>query len=290
MCLRLLILLLFWPLAALGQGLPAQVSGTVNDFADLLPPAAETRVAAALRAARTETGVQVVLVTLDGRAAQGAEGARLQDHAKALFNAWGPGDPTRNDGILILVLRDDRMMRIALGAGYDSVWDNAAQRVINRSFLPAFRENRMAEGIERGVADTIDTIARPFAARQPAPPAPARGWADALPFIGFCLTVLVILALGLRDRLAGAVTRLRPCPACHRRDLHRHREVIAPASAAAAGQGRIRTRCDRCGWQRDRTFALPRRRARDRDDDRSGGGSGGGTGGRSAGGGASGRW
>jgi uncharacterized protein len=67
-----------------------------------------------------------------------APGETLEDFATNLFDDWGIGDATRNDGILVLVLPNDRAMRIELGAGYDASWNNEAGRLIDRSYLPSF--------------------------------------------------------------------------------------------------------------------------------------------------------
>ena len=97
-----------------------------------------------------------------------APGETLEDFATNLFDDWGIGDATRNDGILVLVLPNDRAMRIELGAGYDASWNNEAGRLIDRSYLPSFRSDKYARGIKDGVADTIALLARPYEKGHPA--------------------------------------------------------------------------------------------------------------------------
>ncbi len=138
--LRLLALLVWFPLAAFAQSYPEPLSDTVNDYADLLPPEAEARVVATLQAAREETGVHIVLATIISQGDYGGD-ARFADFATGWLNAWGIGDASWNDGVLILVARDDREMRIVLGGGFDVIWDGRAQRVIDTAMLPAFRDD-----------------------------------------------------------------------------------------------------------------------------------------------------
>lgn len=274
------LVLLALPFAAAAQDYPSPGSDTVNDWAEVLPPEAEARIAATLRAARQETGVQVVLVTMARIADHGGAGQRLESYAKGLFNAWGVGDGQRNDGILVLVATEDRAMRIALGAGYDPVWDNAAQAAIDRGFLPDFRTGRMAAGIETGMGEVIARIARPFAAGQPAP-APQEEWPE---WLMFPVVAGAALLIGLRRRLGDLTWRLRRCPVCGHRGLHRSRSVLVEASESQTGRGEIVTRCPACNDSRREDWVLP---VRSRDNDSSSGGFGGG---RSSGGGASGRW
>lgn len=279
--LRALALLLFLPFAALAQGLPAPVSDRINDFADLLPPDAQARVAQLLQSGRDETGVHVVVVTMDKMADNGGVGEPISEYAKRLFNQWAIGDASRNDGILILVAVTDREMRIALGSGYPVIWDNAAQRVIDRYMLPEFSQDRYADGIEAGVAATYDLIARPFAAGQAAP----EDEGEPTDWFGLGLLALFgagMVALVMRSPLGNLVIRLRACPNCGQRRLRRTRETLEEPTDDASGRGVFHIRCSACGHERTKPFIIPSRQ--------SSGSSSGFGGGSSSGGGASGKW
>lgn len=291
--LRVLSFLLFLPMAALAQttpappAYPAPLSDTVSDYADLLPPEAEARVAAALQAARDETGVHIALATITDKARYGGP-ARFADFATGWFNAWGIGDAARNDGILILVSQSDREMRIALGDAYDVIWDGRAQRVIDVAMLPAFRNDDYAKGLEDGAMMAIDQIARPFAAKEPIADENAWRWAEAafkvVAFGGFGL--IVIWAI-LKDRIRDAVTGFRRCPDCGARSLKITREVVAQPGRTTDGQAVRRETCGHCGNQRSAYSTLPSELKQQRIRGRSKSGF---SGGRSGGGGASGKW
>lgn len=281
---RLLALMfLLWPLTLCAQPLPDPLTDTLSDYANLLSPEGAARVTETLTMGRAETGVHVVLVTMTRIADHGGAGERIEDYAKRLFNQWGVGDASRDDGILILIAREDREMRIALGAGYEVIWDNAAQRVIDRSFLPAFRADDYATGIDKGVAAVFDLIARPYAAGAPVPPDPPKTWEDILPLAVFGVIATAILGLFARTRLADALVRFRTCPTCGRRSLTRQRDVLSAATTTRAGHGMMHTRCSSCGWDRSEPYSIAQRASGK-------GSSGGFGGGSSSGGGATGRW
>jgi uncharacterized protein len=283
MLLRALLLLLFLPFAAAAQELPAPLSDTISDYADLLPPSSREKIAEDLRAGRAETGVHVVVVIMESIADFGGSGLRIEDYATSLFDHWGIGDAGRDDGILILVARTDREMRIALGAGYPVIWDNAAQRVIDRYMLPAFRDSHYPEGIEAGVAATYDLIAKPFVADEP-PPSLEPGWLETYgPFALFAAMATGMIAVFKRQALADVMVRTRHCPRCGQKGLSRQRETHVEATTEAAGQGIAVTRCSRCGYRESESYTI----SRISKDDSSSGGFGGGS---SSGGGATGRW
>lgn len=288
--LRVLCVLLMLPLAAFAQSYPEPLSDTVSDYVDLLPPEAEARVSAALQAAREETGVHITLATIDGQADYGGT-ARFADFATGWFNAWGIGDATRNDGILILVAREDREMRIALGDGYDVIWDGRAQRVIDSAMLPAFRNDDYAKGLEDGAMMAIDQIARPFAAKEVIEDETG-GSIGAVFERLFKIVValgfgLVVVGMMFKNQLRDFLARFRSCPSCGARMLKVSREVLVAAGEATDGQAVRHETCGNCGNDRSEPYSLPSKEKQRRAKSSSSSGFGGG---RSGGGGASGKW
>lgn len=275
--------LLAFPCAAFAQDLPAPLSDTVSDYADILPADAEAALTQTLIDARKETGVQIVVVTMAHTADHGGAGQSIETYAKNLFNAWGVGDKDRDDGIMVLVARDDGAMRIALGDGFGPVYDGAAQRVIDSVMLPEFRQGKFEAGIVAGASGVIDRLARPYASKNPPPPDPI-DW-QALGDFGLFGVILLGAALFVARRLIGdQIARFRTCPQCGGRGMHRARSVTEAATQKLAGLGLQITRCDHCSYETRTTYTIPRISSGSSD---SGGGFGGGS---SSGGGASGRW
>ncbi len=147
-------ILVFFGAQAMAQSYPDYTSVYVNDFADLLDPETEARIEQALQQVKADRGVEMTMVTIHSRTDYG-NSPSIEDFATNLFNYWGVGDATRNDGIMVLVAKSDRDMRIELGAGYPAIFDDRVKRVIDHHFIPFFRQDRYAEGIESGVVETI---------------------------------------------------------------------------------------------------------------------------------------
>lgn len=267
------LLLLASPLWA--QTYPDYVRTTVTDSADLLTDAQEAALDSKLSTLRQDTGIEFAVLTLPSQAPF-APDITFESFATGLFNHWGIGNATRNDGILVLVLSEDRAMRIELGAGYGRDWDRVAAEVINRSFLPAFADDDYAAGITDGVDDVIASIASPFADGSAAPVTDTNlpSWMVVIAFLGS------FLIIG-RQKLADLMTRFRRCPVCGNRGLSRTRKTLRKPTKSNAGSGEILTRCSQCRYRDVQPYTLSRTRS-------SSGGSFGG--GRSGGGGASGRW
>ena len=199
------------------EGIPGWRDLYVNDYGDLLSDAAEARIRTQLEELYDRTGVEMTVLTIPEMITYGWSGD-IEGFATTLFNAWGIGDAGRNDGVLVLVSRYNRQMRIELGAGYDASRDADMQRVIDDDFLPAFREDAYERGIERGVEATIFEIAGVYPGGWNKS-ATARGWDIigrwALDRIGL-LIAPVLAGLGGLFLAIRRYLRRRPrrCPDC----------------------------------------------------------------------------
>ena len=272
--------LLMAPLALSAQEYPDYVSTTLNDFAGLLTEADAAALDARLSDLREETGVEMTVVTLeryDDYAPR--EDMSIEQFATGLFNHWGVGDASRNDGVMVLVARADRVMRIELGAAYGRDWDRAAADVIDDHFLPAFREDKYSRGILKGSQAAIEEIVMPFVGGESAPAGP--NWFERnLDFLIFVVAGSVIAGFA---GLGSFGHRLKRCPGCgNRGGLRRDRRVLNPASYSSTGMGRQVMTCTQCDYRNESEYVISRKSRSS-----SGGSFGGGS---SGGGGASGRW
>lgn len=298
MFLRVLVLALTVSAPVFAQTFPEPLSDTVSDFADVLDATEEGRISRLLTEQREATGVQMVVVTMPGIATQGGAGMRIEDYGKALFNAWGVGGAERNDGIMLLLDTEAREARIALGAGYDPVYDGRAARVLSTAVLPPLRSGNYAQGIEAGVASARDRLITPFLAGTPVTvtdgfetPDTSSGTTDLLLGAG---AVLGIAGFAFwRSRRSR-----RTCPNCGAPRLDRTSEVIQMPTRRETGLAMQHLTCPACGFNDHKSYPIgwTSREARgSRSSFSSGGGrssgrSSGFGGGRSSGGGASGKW
>lgn len=144
------------PLAPLAQAAdyPDYNEIYVNDFAGLLSEQEADGIRSKLKELRAQHGIEFTVVTIHQMWDYGHTG-EIEPFATGLFNAWGVGDAERNDGIMMLVARDDRKMRIEVGSGYGDSKNAPMQRIIDEEILPEFRQDRYAEGIRRGTDAVI---------------------------------------------------------------------------------------------------------------------------------------
>ncbi len=123
------------------------LSGHVNDTAQMLSSEAVMDLEARLTAYEDSTGNQLVVLTIAS-----LEGEVLEDYALRVAETWKLGQEGADNGILLLIARDERKMRIEVGYGLEpSVTDAVSHYVINDVIRPLFRQGEFEAGISEGM-------------------------------------------------------------------------------------------------------------------------------------------
>lgn len=149
-----LVFAVWVPIVVQAQTYPDYTETYVNDFADLLSDVDEDRIRDKLIELREKKDIEFTVVTINTMSDYGHSGA-IEPFATGLFNYWGVGDAQRNDGVMMLIARFDREMRIEVGAGYGARMNKPMQIVIDSNILPYFRRDDYIGGIEEGVDEVI---------------------------------------------------------------------------------------------------------------------------------------
>jgi uncharacterized protein len=126
---------------------PKRADGYVTDHAGLLPPSAKDTLETTLRDFETKTSNQIVVATFPS-----LEGDSLEDFSIRLAEAWKVGQKGRDNGVIFLIFKNDRKIRIEVGYGLEGVLPDAlAGQIISQVVAPHFREGDFAGGITAGV-------------------------------------------------------------------------------------------------------------------------------------------
>ncbi len=139
--------------------LPFPDNNYVNDYANLLRPSDVTYLRTRLERLERQTGVEMAVVTVKSVGALGAK--NVEELALDFFNTWGVGHRRRNDGLLVLVAKEDRRMRIEPGRGWGTALARDLQACINSHFAPHFQKEKYSDGIVAGVDQLCAIISRP---------------------------------------------------------------------------------------------------------------------------------
>jgi len=130
----------------------------------------------------------------------------VEQYAIRVFDQWKLGRKGTDDGILLLVAKNDRKLHIEVGYGLEgAIPDAIAKRVIDEDIVPLFKQGNFYGGISAGT----DRVSKLIEGESMPPPrrtaAPGSGWSTETFFIGFIILAMASQLLhSLLGRFLGA--------------------------------------------------------------------------------------
>ena len=147
-----------FPLIVFAYQNPGTPSGFVNDFAGVLASDQQQALEIKIASFEKDTGNELSVVIIPS-----LDGDTIENFAVKLFEDWGIGKNKKDNGILLLIARDDRQMRIEVGYGLEGALTDARSFWIIQNVLkPSFQEGDYYRGINGGVDSIILTTKGEF--------------------------------------------------------------------------------------------------------------------------------
>jgi uncharacterized protein len=166
--LRWLTALLGWlavAIAPAAEGLAPipPLTARVTDLTGTLDATQRAQLENRLAALEREKGAQLVIVLVPS-----VQPESIEAYGIRLAEAWRIGRQGVDDGVIILVAKNDRAVRIEVGYGLEgAIPDALAKRIIEERIVPRFREGDFYGGLSAGV----DALARLIRGETLLPPA-----------------------------------------------------------------------------------------------------------------------
>ena len=148
----LLALLQFMSYSSLMAALavPA-LTGRVNDYAGMISAPVKADLQTKLKQFETAESTQIVILTV-----QSLKGDPIEDFSIKVAEAWKIGQKGKDNGVLLIVSKDDHKVRIEVGYGLEGkLTDLMAGRIVRDEIVPAFKAGRFDEGFTKGVIAII---------------------------------------------------------------------------------------------------------------------------------------
>jgi uncharacterized protein len=137
---------------AWARDLPPAPATFVYDEAGWLSPSVESLLSARLLAFERETSNQIVVAIFRELGDED-----LADFSQRVAEAWGIGRDTRDNGILLAIFADDRLIDIEVGYGLEPVVTDAIAEQIRRTILvPALRRGDREQGVRDATIALMD--------------------------------------------------------------------------------------------------------------------------------------
>lgn len=171
------------------QAIPALTSHVI-DSTDTLSPAERQALDAKLTAFEQSRGAQVVVLMVAS-----TQPEDITSFAQRVGDFWKIGRQNIGDGLLLVVAKDDRKVRIATTKALEgAVPDLAASQIIDTAITPRFKQGDFAGGLKAGTDQLMARItgeALPAPERQRGARQTSRGfnWTDLAVFLFFAVPI-----------------------------------------------------------------------------------------------------
>ncbi|HCS4994277.1 TPA: YgcG family protein [Escherichia coli] len=103
----------------------------------------------------------------------------IEQYATRVFERWQPGHKNLDDGILLVVARQDHTVHIEIGYGLEGILTDAQSgQIIRNSIIPAFKKGDLAVGLQQGIGDIETRLSENDLVNNTSPdhPLPFSGW------------------------------------------------------------------------------------------------------------------
>jgi uncharacterized protein len=138
------------------------LGGRVNDNAGILSLDTQRELEEVLRTHEDSTSNQIAVLTITS-----LEGEPLEEYSRRVVMTWKLGQKGKDNGVLLLVAKDDRKVRIEVGRGLEGqLTDAVASSIMRNEILPQFKAGDYDRGVRAGVDAIIGAISGAYTAEE----------------------------------------------------------------------------------------------------------------------------
>ncbi len=119
----------------------------VTDLAGVISPTERMRLEEKLYYFETQTSNQIAVLIIPS-----LEDESLEEYSIKVTDAWKLGEPAKENGVLLLIVKNDRKIRIEVGYGLEgTLTDLVSSQIIRNDIAPYFKQGNYYAGIAAGL-------------------------------------------------------------------------------------------------------------------------------------------
>ncbi len=124
-----------------------EIDGRVTDKAGLYSQEFKSQLEEKLAKIDSETRAEVAVLTINK-----LPDAYIEEYAVEVFEKWGIGKAKEDNGVLLVIAKEDREVRIEVGYGLEgAITDGRAGEIIRNEIIPQFKLDNYELGTMAGV-------------------------------------------------------------------------------------------------------------------------------------------
>jgi uncharacterized protein len=184
-------------LSGFAQELPPKSNTLVTDYTNTLSADEKQRLESKLVAFNDSSSTQIAVVIMHSIGEYD-----VNEYAQKLGRAWGIGQKDKNNGIIVLLVKDDRKLSIQTGYGVEGALpDIITQQIRVNDMNPRFKEGDFYGGLDAGTDDIIKYTKGEYKAEKKAHRQKGDGGGSP---VGFIVIIVVFILIAIfRNRGGG---------------------------------------------------------------------------------------
>lgn len=120
----------------------------------MLSKTTEAKIDALAQGHEQATGNQIVVATV-----KDLQGYDIADYGYQLGRHWQIGQKDKNNGVLLLLAKSERKVRVEVGYGLEGqLTDAISSNIVNAVMLPQFRKGQFEEGMLAGTQSIVQAL------------------------------------------------------------------------------------------------------------------------------------
>jgi uncharacterized protein len=145
--LALWLWLALWSAVVLGDVPVPALNARVTDLTGTLNASQQATLEQSLAAFEAKKGSQIAILLVPS-----TQPETIEQFSMRVAEAWKLGRKGVDDGVLVLVAKNDRKLRIEVGYGLEgAIPDVVAKRIVSDIISPQFKQGKFYEGLQAGI-------------------------------------------------------------------------------------------------------------------------------------------
>ncbi len=138
------------------------LAGRINDLVGILSSSTHAELESLLKAHEDSTSNQVAVLIIPS-----LEGESLEEFSIKVAETWKLGQKGKDNGVLLLVAKNDRKVRIEVGRGLEGdLTDQISGMIIRHEIVPRFRDGDYDGGVRAGASAILAAVKGSYSAAE----------------------------------------------------------------------------------------------------------------------------
>ena len=139
-----------------------KLESRVNDYANMLSPATEAQLEHRLAALEQTDATQIAVLTIPS-----LQGESIERFSIRVAEKWKVGQEKLDNGVLLIIARNDRKLRIEVGYGLEGkLTDLVSGQIIRNIITPEFKAGNFDQGVIDGINAMIAVVSGEYSSRE----------------------------------------------------------------------------------------------------------------------------